>query len=135
VAHQILNRDLTIGRHGFGGGFAGLARGDAHVGKFGEVFAQGIVNQDLALLIKHKGSHRGHRLGHRCNIENRVRRHRDSARLVAPAIGIQRYQFAAPCDRDHRAGYAARLDIGFEHRADPGQPFAREADLFRLAAR
>ena len=135
VAHQVLYRDLTIGRHGFGGWFAGLARGDAHVCEFREVFAQRIINQDLALLIKHQGAYGRHRFCHRRDIENGVRRHRESTRLVAPAVGIQRHQLAAPGDCDHRARYAAGLDIGFEHRADPGQPFAGEPDLFRLAAR
>jgi hypothetical protein len=36
---------------------------------------------------------------------------------------------------DHRAGNAAGLDVGLQRLADPRQPLAGEADLFRLCAR
>jgi len=57
------------------------------------------------------------------------------AALVAPAIGVQRHQLAAPRDRNHGAGTPPRIDIGLQRLADPRQPLAGEADLCRFCAR
>jgi hypothetical protein len=136
VAHQVLDRDLAIGRHAIGGRLAvRIARGDAHLREFRKILGKRIVDQDLALLVQHQGAHRRHRFGHRRDVEDGVGGHGDDGCLVAPAIGIERDQFAVPGNGDDRAGNASGLDVGFQGCADPRQPFAGEPDVFGLGAR
>ena len=99
VAHQILYRDLPIGRNGFGGRFAAIASGNPHVGEFRKVFAQGIVDENIALLVEHQGAHCRHGFGHRGDVEDRVSGHGDAGGLVTPAIRIERNQFSVPRDQ------------------------------------
>ena len=135
VAHQVLDRDLAVGRHGLGDRFAmRRAAATLMLANFGKYFAERIVDQDLALLVEHQGADRRHRLGHRGDVEDGVgghRRHR-------PPCRASHRRRAPPACRGGR-WRSPRRECG-PHRyrpsacADPRQPLAGEADVFGLGA-
>ena len=134
MAHQVLHRDRPVGRPDVVGRLAIVIYRDVHAGEFWKILAEGIVDQELALLIQHQRADRRHRLGHRGDVEDGVGGHGDIGRLVAAAIGVEHHELAAPGHRDDRAGNPAGLDVGFQRCLDPRQPLAGHADLFGFGA-
>ena len=86
------------------------------------------------MLIQHQAADGRHRLGHRGDVEDGVRRHGDVGGLVAPAIGVERDQLAVAGDGDDRAGDSPCRDVGLQRFANARQPLAGKADVFGFGA-
>ena len=79
VQQQILDIDRPARRHQVEHRLAGVVLAldaDLHVGKGRNVFADGIVERDLAAIDQHHRRHAGDGLGDRMDREDRIRRHR-----------------------------------------------------------
>ena len=96
-----------------------------------EVFAQRIIEQQLAFLIQHQRGDRRHRLGHRRDVEDAVGGHRLTAPRVAVSIGIERDKLVLADDPHHGAGDLPVSDVAVEDTADAREPRRIETDLIR----
>ena len=136
MSQQVLDRDLALRRYGFGRRFSvGVARRHPYAGEAFEGIGNRLVHQEPPLLVQHQRAYGGHRLRHRCDVENRIGGHRHAGFLVAPAIGFEKHNLPAPGDCDDGAGYTAAFDVGVKRSPDPREPLGRYANFLRLGAR
>ena len=105
MAHQVLDRDRPSGRHAIDDRFPFRVQDSyLHVGEFREVLRHRVVDQQPALLMQLQAGDRRHRLGHRGDVEDRVRPHWRAGRLVEIAISLEMDELASPGDGKHSAG-------------------------------
>ena len=122
VAQQVLDRHRPPQRHQIE-----LAIGvdaDLLVGKFRNVFGDGFVEQELAVLEQHHDADRNDRLGHREHAEQAVVGHRRGSRRALVAQCVEPADLAAPGHHHGHARDGALVDIALEcirHALQPGR--------------
>ena len=77
MAQQILHRDRPFGRDQFE--LPVLLDADLRIGEFGDVFRDGVSDEQPSVLDQHHERDRDDRLGHRIDAEDRVAAHRRAA--------------------------------------------------------
>ena len=127
VAQQILDGDRPLERFERELRLAGLVDADFHVGKRRNVFCDGIVKPELAVLDQHHGDDRRDRLRHRVEAEDRIRRHRQFCRDVAHAKAFEIDRLAVSLDQENRAGNLSARDVVPDVIADARKSFGRKA--------
>ena len=98
-----------------------LLDADLHVGEGGNVFRDGIVELDLALLDQLHRHDGGDRLGHREQAEDGLVGDRRLGHHVLHAEGFVIDRLAVLLDQDDRAGDLAGRDLVLEELADLGE--------------
>ena len=92
-------------------GFIGQIDADFCIGKSRNVFRDGIVEGQLAVVDQHHRGNRRDGLRHRIDLENRVRRHRLSGRGIPHAETFEIDRLAVLLDQEDRAGNLAGRDF------------------------
>ncbi|MNR11717.1 hypothetical protein D3C85_1280310 [compost metagenome] len=122
MAQQVHHQHLALGRPGLEALHI-AARVDAKVLPRRDVLADRIVESDLAFLDQHHDRHRGDRLRHRVDAEDRILGQRRLPLAVGHAQHRIQHDFAAPPHLDQRAGQLAACHVGgIEKLLDPLQP-------------
>ncbi len=138
MAQQILDGGLALGGLGFDGRLAlrvGLDHADLHVRHGRQILGDRVGQEQPALLDQHHDGDRRHRLAHGGEREDGIARHLDLAGRIQEADGLEVGELPLARDGDDRAGDAALLDVGFQHRGDALQALAGEADFLGRALR
>ena len=136
MQQQILDRDRPAQRHEIEHGLAGLVLAldaDLHAGKGGNVFADGIVELDLAAIDQHHRRKAGDGLGQRMQRKDRIRRHVDAGIDVALAEPFEIDRLAVALDQDDGAGNLPLRDLVVEKIVDPRKLFQRQRRVRRRA--
>ena len=98
-----------------------------HVGKGGDEVGDRLVEMQTALRREHQGDERHHRLRHRVDAKDRIRRHRRAGGAVAVAPHPPHHDLAAALDMQHGARHRAARDLDVEEIVDPRQARAGKA--------
>jgi hypothetical protein len=117
VQQQILDRDGPARRHQIEHRPASIVfslEADLHAGKGWNVFADGIVERDLAAIDQHHDSYAGNGLGDRVNREDGVGRHRRSRLGVTLAEAFEVHRPAVALNQDDRAGNSIGRDFAID---------------------
>ena len=122
VPQQVQNRDRTLQRlelERILAGLIGKIDADLGIGESRNVFRDGIVERQLAVLDQHHDCDRGDRLGHRIDPEDGIRRHRQPGRDAAQPETFQIDLLAVLLDQQHRAGNLAARNLVADDVAKP----------------
>src|SRR5260370_14860410 len=121
VQQQILDIDGPAQRHQAEYQAAGTIfsfDADLHAGEGWNVFADGIVKRELALVDQHHRRHAGDGLGDRMDREDGVRRHRRSLLDVALDEAFEIDRLAVVLDQHDGAGNSAGGNFAIEKHVD-----------------
>ena len=120
---------------------AGLAIGTGgchahlHVFEGRQEFGDGIGELDDAVFDQHHRRHRGKRLGHGVNAEDRIELHGRICALVLQAEGVRIDDLPLAGYHDHHPRQLAVGNLFFEHGGDAPKALPRHAHLFRRCCR
>ena len=121
MAHQVLDRHRPFGRDQLQRRLAvgtRLLLADFDVLEGRDVLGDRIGERQLALLEQHHRRHRGDRLGHGIDAEDRILGHRRLLLGVEAAHGLEVGDLAVPRDEQDGAGDRALGDVGLERVGD-----------------
>jgi hypothetical protein len=139
VAHQVQEGNRSFGGHRLNrtpSGENGVTQHrDAPVAQLGQKPLDRIGEPDASFLPQQQPGDAGNGLGHGCDGEQRVKRHRRASIRAEMANGFVKNQAPMPGDRDDRAGQLADFDRGIQRGDDPGEPRGGHADRLRHRAR
>ncbi len=132
VAHEILDRDRPLERREV----KLVAVNDAHfhLGEGGDVFRDGIGDQEPPLLDQHHRRDRNDRLGHRIDAEDRVVAHRRPAGAHrADRLAVSHLAVSGDQHRDARS--LLLLDLTSHDCCEPLEPLRNKAQRFGRSVR
>ena len=92
-----------------------------HVGQFRDVAADGVLQQELTLLVALEEGQADDRLGHREDPEDRVLGDRPLVGHISPAVDVPEDLLAPVQDRGHRVREATRVHVAVGHGSHIGQ--------------
>ncbi len=121
LAQQVVDRRSATRRH------APVVRQHPHIGEGGHEVGDGLVEIEPALGRQHQRDEGDHRLRHRVDAEDRVRRHRRAGGAVAVAPDAPHHDLAGALDMQHGTRHRAARHLDVEEVVDPRQAGAGEA--------
>ena len=125
----------TVSIGSLSGEHALIQHRDAPVAELRQETLDRIGQPEAAFLPQQQPGHAGDGLGHGCDGEQGVARHRGAPVRAEVADGFVEHQAPVPGDRDDRAGQLAGFDLGVQRGDDPVEPGGGHADRFRLRRR
>ena len=134
MPQKVLHDDRSARRYIRVGGLAisaGAGHAHLHVLEGRQELGDGIGELDDTVLDQRHRRHRGKRLGHRVDAEDRIGRHGRIRALVLEADGVRIDDPSLAGDHDHRTRQLAVGNLLLEHRGDAPKPLRRHAHLFR----
>ena len=136
MQQQILDRDGPAQRHEIEHDLAGVILAldaDLHAGERRNVFADGIVEFDLAAIDQHHRGKTGDGFAERMQREDRIRRHVDPGIDVALAEPLEIDRLAVALDQDDGARNFPLRDLIVEKLVDPRKLLHRQRSVRRRA--
>jgi hypothetical protein len=118
MAQQILDRDRPLGRDQFE--LPVLLDADLRIGEFGDVFRDGVGDEQPSVLDQHHERDRDDRLGHRIDAEDCVAGHYRAARPQHAEVAAIA-DLAAPRDQHRNPRQAAGVDFALHDRGQLGE--------------
>ena len=109
--------------------------GDLHVLELRQIHADGVVEEQFALLMEDHDADRHHRLRHARQREQRIGGHRRLGRRIDLADSLEVSELPTPGNRDDHARNASLFDLTLECRHNARKALGREADRGGICAR
>ena len=104
----------------------------SQIGQCGKEFRDGIIHLKPAFLVQHHHGHRGDRLGHRVNSEQRIQVH---GFVIVEPVSSHRFvvhDFSMPCDHGDETGVLPLINPSLCVLRNFFKSFAGESNLLRI---